>query len=314
MRRFIVRRCLLIVVVLLLVSVMVFAVTSILPGDTAQAILGQSATPQSLQALRHTLGLDQPPAVRYLTWLGNLLRGSLGDSLTFQVPIGPLLLDKLGNSALLAGAAFLFTVPISLLLGVVAGLTKNRWPDAVISLLSLLAVAQPEFVSGTFMIAIFATWLHWLPATNTFDTSVGFWPLMQSFIMPVLTLSLVLLAYIVRMTRTSVIEVMETDYVRTATLKGMPYRTVVIRHALRNALLPSITIIASNVGWLLGGIVVTESLYGYPGLGRLLLQAVQGRDVPLLQDITLLIALVFSLSNLLADILYVLLNPRLRLV
>ncbi len=300
-------------VVLFLVSVLVFTVTSLLPVDTAQAILGQSATPQALHALRHTLGLDQPPIARYLTWLGDLLRGNLGDSLTYQVPIGPLLLDKLGNSALLAGAAFLFTVPASLLLGVVAGLNKNRWPDAIISLVSLLAVAQPEFVSGTFLIAIFATWLHWLPATNTLDTTVGLWPLVQSFFMPVLTLSLVLLAYVVRMTRSSVIDVMETDYVRTAALKGMPYRTVVVRHALRNALLPSITIIASNVGWLLGGIVVTESLYGYPGLGRLLLQAVQGRDVPLLQDITLLIALVFSLSNLIADLLYVLLNPRLRL-
>jgi peptide/nickel transport system permease protein len=313
MRRFILRRCALILVVLFLVSILVFAVTSLLPVDTAQAILGQSATPEALHALRHTLGLDQAPIVRYVTWLGNLLRGRLGDSLTYRVPIGPLLLNKLGNSAILAGAAFLFTVPASLLLGLVAGLNKNRWPDAVISLLSLLAVAQPEFVSGTFMIAILATWLHWLPATNTFDASMGFWPLVQSFIMPVLTLSLVLLAYIVRMTRTSVIDVMETDYVRTATLKGVPYRTVVIRHALRNALLPSITIIASNVGWLLGGIVVTESLYGYPGLGRLLLQAVQGRDVPLLQDITLLIALVFSVSNLAADIAYVLLNPRVRL-
>ncbi len=313
MRRFIVRRCLLIVLVLFLVSLIVFLVTSILPVDTAQAILGQSATPEALRALRHTLGLDQPPIVRYFTWLGNLLHGDLGDSLTYQVPIAPLLLDKLGNSAILAGAAFLFTVPVSLLLGVVAGLNKNRWPDAVISLVSLLAVAQPEFVSGTFLIAIFASWLHWLPATNTFDSSTGLWPLVQSFIMPVLTLSLVLLAYIARMTRTNVIDVMETEYIRTATLKGMPYRTVVARHALRNALLPSITIIASNVGWLLGGIVVTESLYGYPGLGRLLLQAVQGRDVPLLQDITLLIALVFSLSNLVADVLYVLLNPRVRL-
>ncbi|MDB5056760.1 MAG: ABC-type dipeptide/oligopeptide/nickel transport system, permease component [Chloroflexi bacterium] len=313
MGRFILRRSLLIILVLFLVSVIVFLITSIIPGDPAQAILGQSATPEALHAVRHQLGLDQPAILRYFSWLGNLLRGNLGESLTFQVPIGPLLLSKLGNSAILAGAALLFTVPISLLLGVIAGLTKNRWPDTTISLITLAGVAQPEFVTGTFLIAIFATWLHWLPATNTFDTSIGFWPMVQSFIMPVVTLSLVLLAYIGRMTRTSVIDVMETDYVRTAILKGMPYRTVVLRHALRNALLPSITIIASNVGWLLGGIVVTESLFGYPGLGRLLLQAVQGRDVPMLQDITLLIALVFSLSNLAADVLYALLNPRVRL-
>ncbi|HEY8287006.1 MAG TPA: ABC transporter permease [Chloroflexota bacterium] len=312
MARFLIRRSLLILLVLLLVSIIVFVVTSILPVDTAQAILGQSATPEALKALRHQLGLDQPAIFRYLSWLGGLLHGDLGNSLIFQVPAGPLVLNKLGNSAILAGAAFIFTVPVSLVLGILAGLNKNRWPDTVISLVTLAGVAQPEFVTGTFLVAIFATWLHWLPATNTFDTSIGFWPLVQSFIMPVITLSLVLLAYIGRMTRTNVIDVMETDYVRTAVLKGVSYRSVVLRHALRNALLPSITIIASNVGWLLGGIVVTESLYGYPGLGRLLLQAVQQRDVPLLQDITLLIALIFSLSNLLADVLYVVLNPRVR--
>lgn len=290
----------------------VFLITSIVPADPAQAILGQTATPESLAALRHTLGLDHPPVQRYFIWLGGLLHGDLGNSLSFQVPIGPLLKDKVQNSAILAGAAFIFTVPLALLLGIVAGLNKNRWPDSVISLATLAGVAQPEFVTGTFLVAIFATWLHWLPATATLDTSLGISATIESFILPVITLSLVLLAYIGRMTRTSVIDVMETDYIRTALLKGVPFRRVVIRHALRNALLPSITIIASNVGWLLGGIVVTESLFGYPGMGRLLLQAVQSRDVPLLQDITLLIALVFALSNLAADILYAVLNPRVR--
>lgn len=313
MGRFVLRRSLLIILVLLLVSVIVFVLTSLIPVDTAQAILGNSATPAALKALRHTLGLDRPPIVRYFIWLGNLLHGNLGESSLFQVSIGPLLLNKLENSAILAGAALLFTVPVSLLLGIVAGLNKNRWPDTIISLVTLAGVAQPEFVTGTFLVAIFATWLHLLPATNTFDTSIGFWPTVQAFIMPVITLSLVLLAYIGRMTRTNMIDVMETDYIRSAILKGMPFHRVVLRHALRNALLPSITIIASNIGWLLGGIVVTESLFGYPGLGRLLLQAVQGRDVSLLQDITLVIALVFALSNLLADTLYAVLNPRVRL-
>jgi len=312
MRQFIVQRLLLILLVLFLVSMIVFLITSIVPADPAQAILGQTATPESLAALRHTLGLDHPPVQRYFIWLGGLLHGDLGNSLSFQVPIGPLLKDKVQNSAILAGAAFIFTVPLALLLGIVAGLNKNRWPDSVISLATLAGVAQPEFVTGTFLVAIFATWLHWLPATATLDTSLGISATIESFILPVITLSLVLLAYIGRMTRTSVIDVMETDYIRTALLKGVPFRRVVIRHALRNALLPSITIIASNVGWLLGGIVVTESLFGYPGMGRLLLQAVQSRDVPLLQDITLLIALVFALSNLAADILYAVLNPRVR--
>jgi peptide/nickel transport system permease protein len=273
-------------------------------------MLGQAATPTSLAALRHRLGLDQPPPLRYLLWLGNLLRGNLGDSPTMQLAIAPLLLNKLANSALLAAAAFLFTVPLSLLLGVIAGLNKNRWSDNVISLVTLAGVAQPEFVTGTYLIVIFALSLHWLPATSTLGQGAG--QNILSLILPVITLSLVLLAYIGRMTRTNVIDVMETDYIRSAILKGLPYRAVVIRHALRNALLPSITIIASNVGWLLGGIVVTENLFGYPGIGRLLLQAVQNRDVPLLQDITLIIALIFALSNLAADILYAVLNPRVR--
>ncbi|HWE62457.1 MAG TPA: ABC transporter permease [Chloroflexota bacterium] len=312
MRQFIIRRLLLIILVLFLVSVIVFVITSVIPGDPAQAILGQTATPQSLAALRHALGLDHPPVQRYFIWLGNLLTGNLGDSFTFQVPIGPLLLNKLENSAILAASAFIFTVPLALTLGIIAGLNKNRWPDSVISLFTLAGVAQPEFVTGTFLVVIFATWLHWLPATNTLDTSQGIGPTITAFILPVITLSLVLLAYIGRMTRTNVIDVMETDYIRSAILKGLPYRKVVIKHALRNALLPSITIIASNVGWLFGGIVVTESLFGYPGMGRMLLQAVQSRDVPLLQDITLIIAVVFALSNLIADVLYALLNPRVR--
>ena len=312
MRRFIIRRLLLIILVLFLVSLIVFVITSVIPGDTAQMILGQSATPANLAALRHQLGLDQPPPLRYLQWLGHLLTGNLGNSPTMGLPIGPLLLNKLGNSAILAVAAFLFTIPLSLLLGVIAGLNKNRWPDSIISLGTLAGVAQPEFVTGTFLIVIFAIWLHILPATSSFGSDQSVLQNIAALVLPVITLSLVLLAYIGRMTRTNVIDVMETDYIRSAILKGLPNRTVVMRHALRNALLPSVTIIASNVGWLLGGIVVTESLFGYPGIGRLLLLAVQSRDVVVIQDITLLIALIFAFSNLGADILYAVLNPRVR--
>ncbi len=312
MRRFIIRRLLLIVLVLLLVSLIVFFITSVIPGDTAQAILGQSATPSNLAALRHQLGLDQPAPLRYLWWLGNLLTGNLGTSPTMSLPVGPLILNKLGNSAILAVAALVFTVPISLLLGVISGLNKGRWPDALISLVTLMGVAQPEFVTGTFLIVIFATWLHILPATSAFGSDQTLGQNVSALVLPVITLSLVLAAYIGRMTRTSVIDVMETDYIRSAVLKGLPYRQVVIRHALRNALLPSITIIASNVGWLLGGLVVTETLYGFPGLGRLLLFAVQSRDVIVIQDIVLLIAVIFALSNLGADLMYAVLNPRVR--
>jgi peptide/nickel transport system permease protein len=312
MRQFIIRRLILIVLVLLLVSLLVFFITNIIPGDTAQAILGQAATPASLAALRHQLGFDQPAPQRYLWWLGNLLTGNLGVSPTMSLPVGPLLISRLGNSLVLAAAALLLTVPLSLLLGVISGLTRGRWPDGVISLVTLTGVAQPEFVTGTYLIAIFATWLHVLPAVSSFSSDQSLGQNLAGLILPAITLSLVLMAYIGRMTRTNVIDVLETDYVRSAVLKGLPYRTVVGRHVLRNALLPSITIVASNIGWLLGGIVVTESLFGFPGLGRLLLFAVQSRDVVVIQDITLLIALIFALSNLGADILYAVLNPRVR--
>jgi peptide/nickel transport system permease protein len=312
MRRFIIRRLLLILLVLFLVSLIVFFITSVIPGDTAQAILGQAATPASLAALRHQLGFDEPAPQRYLTWMGHLLTGNLGMSPTMSLPIGPLILGKLVNSAILAAAALLFTVPLSLLLGIISGLNRGRWPDSVISLITLTGVAQPEFVTGTYLVVIFASWLHILPAASSFGSDQTLGQNITALVLPVITLSLVLMAYIGRMTRTNVVEVMETDYVRSAILKGLPYRTVVTRHALRNALLPSITIIASNIGWLLGGIVVTESLFGFPGLGRLLLFAVQSRDVVVIQDITLLIALIFALSNLGADILYAVLNPRVR--
>ena len=221
------------------------------------------------------------------------------------------MLGRLFNSAILAVCAFVFTVPVGIALGIVAGLNKNRWPDALISLVTLAGVAQPEFVTGSVLVLIFAVGLRWLPATSTIGGQ-GIGQDVVGLILPVLTLSLVLLAYIARMTRTSTMDVMETEYVRSAVLKGLPFRTVVTRHVLRNALLPTITIIASNVGWLLGGIVVTESVFGYPGLGSLLLTAVQGRDVPTLQDVTLVIALVFAMSNLIADVLYAVLNPRVR--
>jgi peptide/nickel transport system permease protein len=297
---------------LLLVSLLIFAVTEILPGDVATMILGQQATPEDLATVRAKLGLDRPPHVRYLEWIGGALRGDLGESLRLGVPVGPLLLQRLTNSLALAVLAFITAVPTAIFLGVAAGLLRDRWPDHAISIGTLVAVSLPEFVTGVLLIIVFAIWLPWLPPSSLVEPDANALESLPHLILPAATLTMVMLAHIARMTRSSMVEVMESDYIRTAILKGLPMRSVVLQHALRNALLPAITIIAINVGWLMGGLIVVESVFAYPGLGQLLLLAIGNHDVPLLQAVALLIAAVYSLSNLAADLLYRLLNPRIR--
>jgi peptide/nickel transport system permease protein len=297
---------------LIMVSLAIFAVTEILPGDVATMILGQQATPEDLATLRARLGLNRPAHVRYLEWVGGLLHGDWGRSLRLGVPVGPLLLQRLRNSLTLAVLAFAVGVPTSVLLGVVAGLARDRWPDSVVSIGTLVAVSLPEFVTGVFLMIIFASWLGWLPPSSLIDPEANPLESLRHLILPAATLMLVMTAHIARMTRSSMAEVMESNYIRTAILKGLPMRAVVFEHALRNALLPTISIIAINVGWLMGGLIIVESVFAYPGMGQLLLFAIGNHDVPLLQAVTLLIAAIYSLSNLAADLLYRYSNPRIR--
>jgi peptide/nickel transport system permease protein len=250
--------------------------------------------------------------VRYLEWVGNLLRGDWGRSLRLGVPVGPLLLQRLRNSLALAVLAFAAGVPTSILLGVFAGLERDRWPDSLVSVSTLVAVSLPEFVTGVFLIIVFASWLGWLPPSSLIDPEANPLESLRHLILPAATLMLVMMAHLARMTRSSMAEVMESNYIRTAVLKGLPMRAVVLEHALRNALLPTISIIAINVGWLMGGLIVVESVFAYPGLGQLLLFAIANHDVPLLQAVTLVIAAIYSLSNLAADLLYRYSNPRIR--
>jgi peptide/nickel transport system permease protein len=275
-------------------------------------ILGQQATPEDLVTLRSRLGLDRPAHVRYLEWVGGILRGDLGESLRVGLPVGPMLAQRLRNSLVLAVLAFIVGVPISILLGVAAGLTRDRWPDSLISVSTLVAVSLPEFVTAVFLIIIFASWLGWLPPTSLIDPEASPLESLRHLILPAATLTLVMMAHIARMTRSSMAEVMESNYIRTATLKGLPRRAVVFDHALRNALLPTISIIAINVGWLMGGLIVVESVFAYPGLGQLLLFAIGNHDVPLLQAVVLVIAAIYAFSNLAADLLYRYSNPRIR--
>jgi len=310
--RFILRRLMFVVLTLLLSSVLIFAATSILPGDVATMVLGREASEQAKEALRQELGLDRPLVVQYWSWLADFGRGDWGSSLSLNEEVRGITLERLRNSAMLAAVAFLMYVPIGILLGVVAAWRRNSYYDHVISAGSLAFVGLPEFVTAVLLIAVFSRGLGWLPSSSSIAPGTSFIDAFPSLVLPALTVSLTSLAYVVRMTRASTAEVLDTEYVRTARLKGLAVRQVLFGHVLRNSLLPTVTVVAAGVGWLMGGLIVTEAVFGYPGLGRLVLFAVQRRDIPLIQATTLLIVVIFAFANLLADIVYALLNPRIR--
>lgn len=313
MSRFLTRRLVSLAVTLLVTSLLIFGITQLLPGDVARVILGREASEPALVALREQLGLDRPAVVQYLTWLGAFVRGDWGLSFATGQPIRPLVLERLGNSLMLAALTFAIAVPLAVALGVAAALRAGRWLDTVISVGSLAVVGLPEFVTGLVLIEVFAFRLRWLPANASIAPEAGFLEALPMLVLPALTATLVLLAYIARLTRATVLEELGRPYVRTATLKGLPRRVVRGRHVLRNALLPTVTVVAISVGWLISGLIVVENVFNYPGLGRLLTFAIDRRDVPLLQAISLVAVLAFALANLVADVLYAVLNPRIRL-
>jgi peptide/nickel transport system permease protein len=312
MLSFLTRRLAFLALTLLIVSAVIFGVTELLPGDVAVMILGSEATDETLATLRGQLGLNQPAPVRYLNWLSGAARGDFGESLRMRTEVGPLVLERLKNSLALAGLAFAIGVPVALALGVIAGLRKDRLADKAITTITLLGISVPEFVIGSVLIILFASIWPILPATSLIDPQSNPLESVRFLILPALTLVLVTLAHLARMTRASVVRVLRTDYVRTATLKGVPRRDVILRHVLPNALLPSITIIAINIGWMIGGLIVVETVFGYPGLGQLMIFAVTNRDVPLVQAVALLVAMIYAIANLGADVLYAALNPRIR--
>jgi peptide/nickel transport system permease protein len=311
--RYVVRRLGFLLLTLLLTSIIIFVITQFLPGDVARVILGREASETSVQSLREDLGLNRPLPLQYLTWLGRFVGGDWGKSYSTSLLIRPLVLERLGNSLMLALSTVVLAVPLALALGVLAGLNENRWLDNLISIASLSVVGLPEFVTGVLLVEFFAFELHWLPASSSIAPGTSFFDALPSLVLPALTTMLVLLAYVARLTRAGVVEELKAGYVRTARLKGLSERTVIVRHVLRNALLPAITVIAISLGWLISGLVVVENVFNYPGLGRLLIFAIDRRDLPLLQAIAFVTAAGFALSNLAADLLYGVLNPRIRL-
>ena len=302
----------LISITLLVVSLAIFTVTELLPGDVAKMILRQGATEDHLAAVRKNLGLDRPATERYLSWVGNALQGDLGDSYVQKRPVIDVVKPRLNNSAILAVFAFLMAVPTAVLVGIWAGVRKDSLGDRFVSIGSLVAISLPEFVTGVLLVVIFSSTLQILPSSSIILPGTSPLTRPEILVLPALTLTGVLFAYIMRMTRANVIEVMESNYVRTAILKGLPIRRVLFRHVLPNAMLPTISVIGANIGYMFGGLIIVESVFAYPGLGRLVLTSITTRDVPLLQSLTLVIAATYAFSNLLTDLSYAILNPRIR--
>jgi len=313
MGRYILRRIGFLALTFVLTSLIIFTVTQFLPGDVARVILGREAGEAQVQALREELGLNDPLPVQYVRWLGDFVTGDWGRSFSTKSEIRPLVLGRLRNSLMLAFITIIISVPLAVFLGVIAGLNENKASDNIISVSSLSVVGLPEFVTGLVLIQIFSFKLRLLPANSSIKPGASFMESLPMLILPALTATFVLLAYITRLTRAGVVEELKADYTRTAILKGMSRRTVVVKHVLRNALLPTITVIAISFGWLISGLIVIENVFNYPGLGRLMVFAIDRRDLPLLQAVTLVTVLGFAFANLAADLLYAYLNPRIRL-
>lgn len=313
MRRYVLRRLGFLLLTLLLTSLIVFAITQLLPGDVARVVLGREAGEAALAAYREEYGLNDPLPVQYGRWLVNFVRGDWGESLSTRTEIFPTVMQRLRNSLMLALVTLIIAVPLAVLLGVVAGLNEGRLADNAISIAALSVVGLPEFVTGLVLIELLSRRWRLFPANSSIPLEATFAEALPMLVLPALTATLVLLAYIARLTRAGVVEELKRPYVRTATLKGLPRRTVIVKHVLRNALLPTITVIAISFGWLISGLIVIENVFNYPGIGRLLVFAIDRRDLPTLQAITMITVLGFALANLLADLLYAALNPRIRL-
>jgi peptide/nickel transport system permease protein len=312
MGRFIAKRLGLSLITLVLVSIIVFAISDVLPGDVGRSILGRSATDAQVAQLDQQLGYDKPLPERYWKLVSGYATGDWGTSPVLNVEVRPLVLRRFGNSLILAAFAFALIVPFSIFMGIVAALHNGRFADRAISIGGLSLIALPEFVTGVILLVVFAVQLGWFPSSSQVPTANPVdW--FRQLLLPSIPLMCVLFGYIARMARAGTVDSLRADYTRTATLKGLPRRTVVRKHVLRNSLLPTISVVSVQIGYLVGGLVVVETLFAYPGIGSLAYDSVQANDITVIEAIVLFTAVLYMLSNLLADILYAALNPRVRL-
>ena len=313
MGRFLLTRLGLAAITLFLLSVFVFLGANLLPGNVARRKLGNLADQSAVDQLNHQLGTDKPILVQYWNWITGLLHGDLGTSLSYQLPVSQLIGPALTNSVKLAAFAFVMVVPLAIVGGVVAAMKRDRLTDRIITVGGLSLAVVPEFVTGIMLILVFGLWLGLFPVSANAPDGSDILTQLKYLFLPALTLVIVLFGYISRITRAGTIEALDADYTRTAVIKGLPQRTVLWRHVLRNSLLPTIAVIATQVGYLMGGLVVIELIFNYQGIGQMIFRAATQKDFPALEAAVLVVGVVFLLSTLVADILYSVLNPRVRL-
>lgn len=310
MQRFLAQRLLLLVPTLLLASILIFGIIELAPGDPARMMLGPDATPAQVASERVQLGLDQPVPVRYVIWLGDVAHGNLGVSLVYDRPVTALVLEAFPNTLRLAVSALLLSVLLGFPMGMLAALRQNRPTDFILTSLASLGLAIPSFWLGILLILVFSVKLKWLPPSGVGTADQGFLVGLTYLVMPVVTIAVSNLAVFSRFVRSSMIDVLTADYVRTARAKGLGETAVVSRHALRNALLPVVTILGIQIGRLLGGAVITEAVFAYPGIGRLVVTSILNRDYPVVQATLMLVVLIFLATNLVVDFSYTFLDPR----
>ncbi len=310
--KLVIRRSLMSVVTLLLVSLIVFWMLEVLPGDVASRILGRDATAESLAQLRIELGLDRAAPVRYLAWLGGLVTGDLGQSLVSSRPVSEILSPRIFNTVLLSAYAFLIYLPLTVIPALLQALNRDRSVDHAFSVVTLVLLSLPDFLLATILLLTFVVMIPLLPAISLVDQTSSAWEYFRAMTLPALTLAIVMAVYAVRMLRDNLIEVLDSDYIRMAELKGLSRRRVLLRHALPNALVPTLNVTALNLAYMVGGVVVVEKVFSYPGFGSLLVDSLQLRDLPVIEATVMIAAFVYVAANLIADVAAILLNPRLR--
>ena len=312
MTAFLLRRIGLSLVTLVILSIMVFLAGDALPGNIGRAVLGPFADQRAVDLLNHQMGTDRPLLTRYAEWITHFVTGDFGQSYIYSSPVAPFLMRALGHSALLALLAFVLVVPLGILGGIVAALNVGRPIDRIITIAGLSAAIVPEFVTGIILILIFGVWLRWLPISATWQPGATFFIKLSHLLLPAFTLVLILFGYIARMARAGMVEALDADYTRTAMLKGLSRSTVIWRHVLRNALLPTISVIATQTAYLIGGLVVIETLFHYEGVGSLIFVAAKKKDFPMLEAGVLMVGIIFTVTTFAADLVYAWLNPRIR--
>ena len=297
---------------LLLVSAVIFTISGLLPGDAAQETLGQSATPEQVAALRHEMGLDRPAFTRYVEWLGAIVQGDPGQSLVANMPVREVISARLPNSLMLAGFTALVSVPLALTIGIASAINRGGRLDRALNIFTLSAVAVPEFLVATLGVLIFSVKLLWLPSIALVSQEASLWDTLRSCALPVMSLTVVVVAQMARMTRAAVADQLDRPYVEMARLKGLPFRRVVLVHVMPNAIGPIVNAVALSLSYLMGGAIIVETIFNFPGLASLMVNAVTSRDMPLLQACAMIFCGIYLALVLVADVVAILANPRLR--